>query len=140
MSLFLTFCTEKEKKVDENSILFNERENLELLADKLYNQDEFEEVIPILDQLIADDSTKGIYFFRRGYSLARIRKDSAALQDYLKSIELGYRVYDCYKSLGLIYSIGMLSNDSVAIHYFEKALETDPNSQEAKDFIEAIRN
>ena len=34
----------------------------------------------------------------------------------------------------------MLSNDSVAIHYFEKALETDPNSQEAKDFIEAIRN
>ncbi|MDZ7607700.1 MAG: hypothetical protein U5K79_19420 [Cyclobacteriaceae bacterium] len=122
----LTSCTLSDKKTSENGVLLNEAENLELLADKLYNQDEFEEVIPIFDQLIAADSAKGIYYFRRGYSQARIRNDSDAVQDYLKSIELGHRVYNCYKNLGLIYSIGMLADDSVAIHYFEKALETDP--------------
>lgn len=104
-----------------------------------YESDKFEEAIELYNKLIELDSTNGDFFYRKAYSLARLRRDSAAVENYLKSARLDFRRFDAYRSIGIIYAIG-LNDKSKAIFYLEKCLEIDPDTEEIKRLIEDLKS
>jgi len=59
-----------------------------------------------------------------------------AIDDYLKSIELGYNVQQSYSNLGLSY---VFKNDSIAAVYFEKSLKLKPDNPDISNLLRYCR-
>lgn len=147
LSLFKCSTTsKKEDKVlrsDSLSIsrdnLINDSSSLVVQAALLYANDKFEEALMSYNKLINLDSTNGDFFYRKAYCLAQLSRDSAAVENYLKSANLDFRKFDAYRSIGLIYTVG-LNDKSKAIEYLKKCLEINPNAQDIKRLIEDIKS
>jgi len=89
-----------------------------------YEMDDYKATIEILDRLtILDTIPKGEYFFMRGYSKAQLFDFEGSTEDYLKSIELGYRLKDTYHNLSL--NSRSQFNDTLALQYINNALSID---------------
>ena len=150
-SLFNYNCSDSK-----NKIINHKNSNLEALANDAYNKNDYEKAISLFDSLIANDSTRGELYYKRGYShmmkkntiiqdsLLSIKsrndfskleeeKFSNAIKDNLKAITLGYKKPQAYLSLGVMYTF---INDSIALGYFTKSLHEDPNYKKAKYEIE----
>ena len=110
---------------------------LSLSASLFYKTNNYEEAVKEYTKLIELDTTKGRYYIRRAYSLVQLDRHIEAIPDYLKAAELNCEKFICYKSLGITYFV-VLKNDSLAIKYFEKCLELDPNSVEVQRMIELL--
>lgn len=103
-------------------------------ANLLYKENKYSEAVEAYDKLIKIDSLNGQLYFRRAYSLCQINKHQNSVTDYQRSASLGYKKFDSYYSLGIIY-MTILLDDSLSIMYFKKCLEIDPNSEKVKDIL-----
>lgn len=86
----------------------------------------------IYDTLITIDSTKGEYYFKRGYTKSLlINNDNEAILDYHKAISKGYRnKHSAYLSIGMLYKWNKKFDSS--LHYFDECLKLDPENSNAK--------
>ncbi|MCF1716704.1 hypothetical protein L0U88_18830 [Flavihumibacter sp. RY-1] len=60
---------------------------------------------------------------------------SSAISDYLLAAKMNYRVSDSYNA-GIN---SLFSNDSLALYYFRRALENDPENKKAKFELEECK-
>lgn len=109
---------------------------LEIRADYLFDNDRFKELVPIFDSLILLDSLNGKFYFQRAYSYSMLFNQSSAISDYLLAAKMTYRVSDSYYNAGIN---SMFSNDSLALYYFRRALENDPENKKAKFELEECK-
>ena len=117
----------------------NSPRSLKSIADSLYHADNYQEAIKCFDTLIKLEPKNGEYYYKRGFSYDMVYKQQAlpqAVHDYLKAIELGYKRAKAYDNIGLSF---MFVNDSIALYYFQKSLELEPDNPAAKKFIAHIR-
>lgn len=126
--LFVIFLScdsnRRETTNSENTI-----EKIKLEADSFYYENNYSRAIILFNELIALDSTKGEYYFKRGFSYSMLLNAEQAIKDYSKAAELEYRKADAYKNIGINYST---INDSLAIYYLDKCLEIEPENAKAK--------
>jgi len=97
-------------------------------ADSNYKENNYYKAIKLFNQLIRLDSTKGEYYFKRGYSYSMMLNGEDAIKDYLKSAAMGYRVSTSYQNIGANYST---INDSLAVYYLNESLKYDPDNKVA---------
>lgn len=101
-------------------------------ADFFYNKNNYPRAIILFNELIASDSLKGEYYYKRGVAYSMILNAGQAIKDFLKAIELGYRKGEAYQNIGANYST---INDSLAIYYLNKSLQINPDNAKAKRII-----
>lgn len=99
-------------------------------SNNYYQQNEYEKAIPIFDKIVSVDSTRGEIYYRRGYCRAQLFDYEGSTNDYIKAVELNYRVEESYFSLGCNYAATY--NDTLALKFFMKAYELNPNNENAK--------
>lgn len=136
-------CTQstdhKESSFKEDSIT-TPIQKLEFIANEFYEDDDFLLAIPYYDSLILIDSSKGGYYFRRGYCKMRLLNDLGAIYDYNIAVERNYSMkHVAYFYIGLIHRRhGLFENynnritefDS-ALHFYNLCLEIDPDYKSA---------
>lgn len=127
------------KSLIRDTISINSLTPLVLDAAMYYSKDMFTEAANSYEKLIKFDSLNGEYYYRLGYCHAQLTKDSQAVKNYAKAADLGHRRFEAYRSIGLIFSVG-LNDDAKAIEYFNKCLEIDPNADEIKKLVKTIKN
>ena len=110
---------------------------LKTQADILIGKEDFLSALELFEKLILIDSLNGKFHFEKGYCLAQLNSDVEAINCYLKASELNYNRFECYRSLGIIYSI-KLGNKEKAKYYFEKCVEINPNNDEVKDLLNSL--
>ena len=118
-------CKQKRTVNAENS------EQMLTQANTLYYNRDFKSVILLFDMLIEKDSLNGELYFNRGYSKSQMDDFESAKKDYRKSIILNYRIKDAYLNLGILECI---TNDSLAIIYFNNVLNIDSTNVKAKAY------
>lgn len=112
---------------------------LESRARSAYEKRDYIHAISYFDSLIASDSTHGEFYYKRGFSYDMVNKRPEvpeAIRDYLKSIQLGFRIPEAYYNLGLCY---LYANDSIALYYFQKSLQYKPDDRDIKDLAEQCK-
>lgn len=124
-------CNNQDRSNKEESQ--KDIKSLENLANDYYANDNYEEASKIFTELIALDSTKGEYYYKRGYSYGQLEQYNKEEKDYLKSIEYGYRVADAYNNLAYFYMA--IHKDSLAVVYLKKYLELNPNDKTAQNAL-----
>jgi CubicO group peptidase (beta-lactamase class C family) len=75
---------------------------------------------------------------RLGYFFLQEGQADKAIQIFRFNIELYPKVANCYDSLGEAYMIA--GKKELAIQYYEKALEVDPNFENARKILEELKN
>jgi tetratricopeptide (TPR) repeat protein len=133
--LLLIVTASCAKKKDEISNRDPGLKEVEHLMETAYKNDHYEDAIFYLKLLIVKDSLNGEYYFKRGicYSGLLMRNESVA--DFQKAIALNYRIADSYYNLGTEYR---KFNDSLALFYFRKALDLNPNSEDIKLIVKIL--
>jgi tetratricopeptide (TPR) repeat protein len=132
ISIIIFSCGERKKNTAYNIPLETKESILLKKAQFLYEQDKYQTAIIYFDSLISIDSTQGKYFYERAYSYTELSNRGRAIEDYKKSIECQFKVNDSYYNIGVNY---FLTNDSLAIYYFQKCLSVDPGYTDAYDEI-----
>ena len=119
---------------------------------------EFKNKMDSFTIVISKDSTNGKLFFERAFyymrnvpsipfdsvidktneQISQLKKDKdmLAINDYLKAISLGFKKKLAYLNLGVIYTF---HDDNIALDYFNKSLNEDPDFEKAKYEIELCR-
>ena len=119
-------CMESLKRVlvldPENSESFLKLAELNLILRK------YKEALDNANQAIALDKQNPLPYFIKAYTYAEAGDSNNAIKSYLEVVSMDQNYYDAYIQLGLIYST---ANNSLAIDYFNNALNIDPNSIEA---------
>lgn len=123
--LVLFSCSEHKRNNTANSTV-----DLERQADSLYFGKNFDMAIPLYSRLISEDSTKGKYYFNRGYSYSSILNAYPAIQDFLKAIQLNYRVAESNRNIAVNFSD---IDDSQAVYYINKSYQLNPNDSSVKN-------
>ena len=128
--LFSTSCNNRTKKYPEADQGKDIRKRFKDTADALYQSKRYAEAIKYWDKLVLLSPDSGEYFYKRGRSHDEIshRPDTSAIRDYLESAKRGYQQENCYFDIGLNY---LFFNDSLALIYFGKSLDINPNDQDA---------
>jgi tetratricopeptide (TPR) repeat protein len=118
----------RQKASDSELHVLGQRELiLSSIVDSLYLVNSYLLAIKCLDTLIKIDSTNGKYYFMRGSCYGQVYRRSEfrpEIENYSMAIKLNYDKPKVYYDLGLCYAG---ENDSLAIEYFRKSLEADPN-------------
>lgn len=101
------------------------------IAENSYETDQYLEGKLLYDSLIALDSPKSGYYFKRAYCESNISSISQdAINDYLTSIKMNYSRKDlAYVSIGMIYCF-QTKYDS-AVYCFNECLKIDPLNEYA---------
>lgn len=110
--------------------------DLKATADSLYFANKYREAVSLYDELIKRDSLQGEYYYRRAFSNSNLLKKNMAIKDYLKAIDLNYKVDAAYFNAGINCSF---DNDSLALLFFQKCLEANPNYPDAEIEIKECR-
>lgn len=107
------------------------------LARNAIESGELENALELLNEIISQDTLNGEAYFLRAKCYVKLPGPNLSTPDYLKSIELGYRISDSYFNLGM----NELSsgNDSLASKYFEKVIEIDSNNKDAAYYLKMIQ-
>lgn len=98
-------------------------------ANTLYYNCDYKSAVLLFDMLIEKDSLNGELFYKRAYCKAQMLDYESAKKDYLKALEFNYRIADAYLSLGILECI---TNDSLAVKYFNNVLSIDSTNLKAK--------
>jgi tetratricopeptide (TPR) repeat protein len=118
----------RQKAKDAELHVLGQREFiLSSTVESLYRVKSYLQAIKCLDTLIKIDSTNGKYYFMRGSCYGQEYRQSEfrpEIENYSMAIKLNYDKPKVYYDLGLCYAG---ENDSLAIEYFRKSLEADPN-------------
>ena len=70
-------------------------------SEKFYESKQFDKAILLFDSILVD-TTYDVIYFRRGYSYSQLRHSEQAIQDFLKTIQLNYRVEDSYFNIACL--------------------------------------
>jgi tetratricopeptide (TPR) repeat protein len=126
--VFISCRTDSEK---------NLKQSLERKSWQATESGDFIKSINYYNRLIAMDSANGAYYFGRGYSYLKLAKIEDALEDFFESVKLNYRRSSSFYNIGLLNSH---VNDSVALTYFRKAVQLEPDNLKFKeDYDECLR-
>ena len=98
-------------------------------ANTLYYNRDFKSAIVLFDMLVDMDSLNGEPFYKRAYCKAQMFNHESAKKDYHKAIVFNYRIIDAYLNLGILEYI---TNDSLAVKYFDQVLSIDSTNIKAK--------
>jgi Flp pilus assembly protein TadD len=137
--VIINSCKNTKQKNGDNSIDKEYIKKIEPIADLAYEQEQYSNSVYIYSKLVSLDSTEGKYYFRRGFSYMMLQKLDSAIPDYQQAIKLGYKKSKAYQNIGAVY-FGMLDNDSMAIYYFKRAVETDVDNIKARELLEVAEN
>lgn len=88
-------------------------------SDKLYQENKYKNAIKCFNEIINNDTTIAIAYYRRGYCRAQLSEYKKSNEDFKKSITLKFRIDDSYVNLGCNYAI--LMKDSLALDCFRTA-------------------
>jgi len=116
-------CKQKKTVNAEN------REQVLTEANTLYYNRDYKSAIILFDKLIEMDSLNGESFYKRAYCKAQMFNHESAKKDYHKAVKFNYRIADAYLSLGILEYI---TNDSLAVKYFDQVLSIDSTNIKAK--------
>lgn len=128
----------RDSEPSENTKAKSPEKLLVQQADSLYTNKSFHDALLLYKKLIAIDSLNGEFNFRLGYCHAQNNEHLKATKYYDKTISLGYREFDSYRNLGLIYGF-VLNDKGKAIDCFNRCLSLNPNSKEVKDFLLVLK-
>jgi tetratricopeptide (TPR) repeat protein len=125
--------TTKQQSEKNNQQMVIDMKALAKRANLFYEQNKYLQAITCYDSLISIDSTKGGYYYKRGYCKASLLNDPrGAIYDYKKAIECNYSEKNiAYLDLGVMYWIVLHRPDS-AIYYYDECLKLDPTNKKAK--------
>lgn len=144
--------TIKSTYTGEDTII-NEKE-LEKKAYELYINKKCSEAIIYYDKLISIDSTKGGYYYKRGYCKTMLLNEADAIADFLKAIERNYNQKQlAYLSIGLIHRKTAIFHSTTdyaraaeydtALYFYNECLKIDPDNvqaiQEKNEVIENLK-
>jgi tetratricopeptide (TPR) repeat protein len=108
-------------------------------ANHYYEENMFLEGKQAFDSLIAVDTSKSGYYFKRGFCKMMLqRDDEGAIADYMKSVEKNYiGKSSSYLNIGVIYRRNK-QYDS-ALYFYNKCLDISPNDSEAIKGLRAVK-
>lgn len=107
-------------------------ESLAKEANLFYQQNNYSQAITCYNTLISIDSTKGGYYFKRGYCKSMLLNSVDAIADYKKAIACNYsEKKKAYLNIGVLYRVALNQYDS-AIYYYNEYLKLEPNDDKAK--------
>lgn len=118
-------CKQKRTVNAEN------REQTLTEANTLYYNRDFKSAVLLFEMLLEKDSLNGELFFKRGYCKVQMDDFESAKKDYHKAVEFNYRIIDAYLNLGILECI---TNDSLAVGYFNNVLSIDSSNVKAKAY------
>lgn len=104
-------------------------------ANDAYDFKNFSVAIDYFNILIELDTSMVDMYFKRAYCFALIGDLESSTTDYLKSIDLGYRVADSFFNIGLNYQI--VFDDSTALLFYRKALKLSPTDSKIIEQIDS---
>ena len=112
-------------------------------ANYYFQQKEYFKAKLLYDTLILIDSSKGEYYFKRGYSKSMLlNDDNGAIVDYFKSINHNYqKKQSAYLNIGVLYT-SKGSYDS-ALYFYDECLKLDSGNSKAikgKEELDKILN
>ena len=88
----------------------------------------YKEALEYADMAIAVEKINPLPYFMKGYIFAEAGDTIGAITNYLEAIDKDQAYYDAFIQLGLIYST---AGNTLAIDYFNNALNVEPQSTEA---------
>ncbi len=133
--LFVILSCNNAKKINPST----DTKRMEQRANDLYMSNNYSTAILTYDTLISIDSTKGEYYFKRGYSKTMTSTDNtAALADYFKAIAHNYdnkaKVYSNIGALHRANAVFHCSTNSeriveynTALYFYNESLNIDPS-------------
>lgn len=130
--LYLVSCKEKPNKIKRSKL-----DSLKESAQIYYDRENFSQALIIYNEIIRLDSTIDDIHYKRGVSNIQLGNNKKAIVDFLKAVEVEYRVGDANFNIALCYS-NILDFEN-AIKYFENVLIINPNDLQAKVEIEECR-
>jgi tetratricopeptide (TPR) repeat protein len=90
-------------------------------ANNYYQNDKYSDAISLYNDLIVMDSTKGGYYFKRGYCKSMLLNDTGAISDYRKAIMRNYsESHAAYLNIGVIYRKN--GNYDSALYFYDQSL------------------
>jgi len=121
---------DNKESLDSSSV---ELSNYFSMANSYFDSKQYDSAIKYLNYSIKIDSLDGKFFFMRGKSYSYLFDNKSAISDYLQSAKLNYRTSDAYFNVAVN---SMFDNDSMALYYFKKSSDLNPNDPDAKFQIE----
>lgn len=116
-----------------------DRKGLAKKANLLYEQNNWQKAIIDYDTLILLDSTKGGYYFKRGFCKSMLLDITGAISDYKLAIARNYsEKASAYLNIGVLFRVSLIKPDS-AIIYYNECLKIEPRNEKAtREKIAAI--
>lgn len=124
--LLIFFSCDQQKPNDKT--VKNIETQIKKQADSFYYAKNDLNAAVLFTKLIALDSTKGEYYYKRGYSYSMLLNADDAINDFLKAAKLNYRTAKAYRNIAVNY---FTINDSLAVYYINKSLQVDPTDTSA---------
>lgn len=125
--LFVNSCSTKTNESKSTNLVDEGLTNdaLKMLGDSLYNKNDFESALHYFYELIEDRSvSNGEIFYKIGYCNAQLLNFEESTKFYIMATDLGYRTGDAFYNAGVNQTLDL--DDSLAIIYFKKAIQVNP--------------
>lgn len=134
--IIIYFLFNKKSSISKSQ---NQRKEIVLKkANHYYESNKYFEGKILFDEFIKSDTTNAEAYYRRGYCKAQIYDYNGSIIDYQKALFLKQSPFNVYFNIGCDY--GAIGKDSLAIVFFEKALELDPLNLKVKVEIDKCKN
>lgn len=91
-------------------------------ANKLYEENQWEQVVTAYDELINYNKTKGDYFYKLATALRKLEKYKLSIDAYSKSLNVGYKKGRCIYFIAS--NFALLNNQTEALKWIAKGLKT----------------
>ena len=144
-------CNDSLRKNNSGQIF----STLEERANDFYHKDQYDKAKLCYDSLIALDTSKGTYYFKRAYCKSRLSSDDPSIiPDYLKAIQHNYeRKQAAYLNIGVEHRFRAVfrcftnqtkkAEYDTALYFYNECLRIDPDYNEAlqekQEVIEELR-
>ena len=132
--LFVSSCNNKQdantnEQIKQNKVI--DTKNLAKKANLFYEQNDCQKAIACYDSLVLIDSTKGGYYFKRGFCKSMLLDVISAIADYKTAIARNYsEKASAYLNIGVLYRVSLNKPDS-AIFYYNECLKIEPDNEKA---------
>ena len=113
--------------------------SIAMSADLYYKTNRYDNALREYTSLLEVDSMRGLFLYRKAFCLAQLDQTHEAIQYYERTLQMKYREFDCYYSIGVLYA-GTVENDSLAILYHEKSLAIRPESEQAISLLKSLKD
>ena len=133
--LFILLHCQSNTKINN---LDSDTTKLFQIANQFYEKSNFTEAEKYFTDFLKVDSTNKEAYYRRAYCFASNKKYKEAIEDYLKCISSNYNIKASYFCLAINYEA--TNNDSLALHFIDKALILDPENLVFKEILTRIKN